>query len=309
MQDNEDPILSGENTLQVLADNGVDPATCNQTCHLSMAREIKAEKFISGAVQWTDGEFTASIRLLDTATGQILATESLEGENVRTLRNDFKAKVRDFFTKGGMLSAEAAAMSGLPAAPAPDAGPRSAAVTHAQNVSAEQQSRMKILTEPQGATVIIDGETIGKTPLKMPMAPGTYRLQIELPKYAPVALDIDVIKFRETYHFETLGAPVRKGAKTFQAAGLEWQQVPSAEPMDQPASLKYCEKLALADSVWRLPSDEELKALYESRASRKDVSNVPGIGSGTYWSAGGGSFDFGTGSAYAVDTARVRCVH
>src|SRR4051812_11405850 len=43
-------VLTGENMLQVLQDNGVDSTKCgDQSCHLSMAREIKAEKFLSGA--------------------------------------------------------------------------------------------------------------------------------------------------------------------------------------------------------------------------------------------------------------------
>jgi hypothetical protein len=99
-------VLTGETTLQVLLDNGVDAAKCgDQSCHLSMAREIKAEKFLSGAVQYVEGSFTASIRLIDTGTGRILASQRVEGETVRALRKSFEEHANEFFARGGMLDA------------------------------------------------------------------------------------------------------------------------------------------------------------------------------------------------------------
>jgi hypothetical protein len=96
-------ILTGENMLQVLKDNCVDPARCgDESCHLSMAREIKAEKFLSGAVQYGDDEFTASIRLIDSASGRILASERLEAGSVKALRRAFETKANEFFVRGGL---------------------------------------------------------------------------------------------------------------------------------------------------------------------------------------------------------------
>jgi C-terminal peptidase prc len=103
-------ILTGETTIQVLRDNGVKPEECgNQGCHLEMAREIKAEKFLSGNVQYVEGQYIASIRLIDTQSGRILASERVSGKSVTVLREAFEAKADAFFVKGGMLSGGAGA--------------------------------------------------------------------------------------------------------------------------------------------------------------------------------------------------------
>jgi putative endopeptidase len=97
-------VLTGENTLQVLVDNGVDPTKCgDQNCHLSMAREIKAERFLSGTIQYVDGEFTASIRLIDTRTGRILASERLTGKTTKVLRETFEPRAEQFFFRAGLF--------------------------------------------------------------------------------------------------------------------------------------------------------------------------------------------------------------
>jgi hypothetical protein len=96
-------VLSPQNQLQLLRDNGVDPTKCGeQNCQLATAREIKADEFLSGAVQYSDGEFTASIRLIDTASGRILATQRLKGKAAKDLREEFESKARDFFVKAGV---------------------------------------------------------------------------------------------------------------------------------------------------------------------------------------------------------------
>lgn len=115
-------VLTGENMLQVLQDNGVDSAKCgDQSCHLSMAREIKAEKFLSGAIQWSEGEYTASVRLIDTASGRIVSSVRLEGETAKSLRKAFEAKSDSFFKQGGLIAAPTPA-------PAPAAAPASTTV-------------------------------------------------------------------------------------------------------------------------------------------------------------------------------------
>jgi hypothetical protein len=120
-------VLATQNMLQTLRDNGVDPTKCGEEdCQVSTARELKAAKFISGAVQWVEGEFTASIRLIDTETGRILTSARLEGDSVKALRRAFEAKAADFFVQGQMISGEAAG-AGTTNEPPPSfnaAGPR-----------------------------------------------------------------------------------------------------------------------------------------------------------------------------------------
>lgn len=102
-------VLATQNMLQTLRDNGVDPTTCGEAdCQLSTARELKADKFISGAVQWVEGDFTASIRLIDTKSGSIIASAGIEGESVKALRRAFEKKAADFFMQGQLISGQQA---------------------------------------------------------------------------------------------------------------------------------------------------------------------------------------------------------
>jgi formylglycine-generating enzyme required for sulfatase activity len=152
-------ILTGETTLQVLQDNGVDAEKCgDQKCLLSWAKEIKAEKFLSGSVQWVEGSYTASVRLIDTASGRILASERVEGQTVKGLRKEFEGKASEFFSKGGMLAGQS-----LPPpvdAPVPVVAPQvQPAGGHVQNiaavgtltVTAKPKDRVRLdLTDPAG---------------------------------------------------------------------------------------------------------------------------------------------------------------
>ncbi len=125
-------VLTGDTTIQLLQDNGVDPTKCTEaSCHLAMARQLEADKFISGVVMFVDGEFTASIRLMDTKSGRILASTEVTGGKTLDLRRDFEAKAADFFGRlepGGGNAVASGQGTTLPAnadgaAPAPPPAP------------------------------------------------------------------------------------------------------------------------------------------------------------------------------------------
>jgi hypothetical protein len=102
-------VLTGENTLQLLTDNGVDTTkVCDSTCALSAARELKARLFISGSVAQTEGDYLAFVRLFDPATGQQLASVKLEGKRVKDLRVQFDKQASSFFQRGLKLEGDGA---------------------------------------------------------------------------------------------------------------------------------------------------------------------------------------------------------
>ncbi len=167
-------ILTGETTLQILQDNGVDASKCgDQNCHLSMTREIKAEKFLSGAVQYADEEFTASIRLIDTATGRILASERIEGKTVKALRAAFSTKAGTFFARAGLTGGgEMTDPSTTPGRPA--------------------STGLSVMSDPAGASVRIDGDMQGKTPFRKELPAASYYVTLELGGYSPVTKQVTV---------------------------------------------------------------------------------------------------------------------
>jgi hypothetical protein len=134
-------VLTGETTLQVLKDNGVDATACSdQTCHLSMARELKAETFVSGGVQFVEGTFTASVRLIDAATGKIRASTRVEAKTVTELRQRFEARADEFFALGGLHPTPAtASRADRPQNGSADAGSSGVAVSGAALVAGVEQ--------------------------------------------------------------------------------------------------------------------------------------------------------------------------
>lgn len=76
---------------------------------------------------------------------------------------------------------------------------------------AESPGRLKIVSDPAGATVGIDGEEAGKTPFKKLVEPGTYHVKLSLPGYPAVDRDIAVNAERESYFFHNF-APPAEGA-------------------------------------------------------------------------------------------------
>jgi formylglycine-generating enzyme required for sulfatase activity len=65
---------------------------------------------------------------------------------------------------------------------------------------------VKVLTEPAGATVVVDGKTQGPTPALLELDAGTHRIELQHPGFKPWVTDVQVIANQP----QTLG-PVRLG--------------------------------------------------------------------------------------------------
>jgi uncharacterized caspase-like protein len=101
---------------------------------------------------------------------------------------------------------------------------------------------------------------------------------------------------------------------TFQAAGHEWQTKPAANSMNWEAAKSCC---AGQGGGWRLPDEDELKALYDAKQSSSEIASKPGMAGGWYWSStpgeNGGAWlvNFVNGHVYAdnvPNSGYVRCV-
>ena len=86
-------ILTSDNMLSIMADNGIDPnKACEANCSLQAARELKADVFVSANVAMTEGMYTAIMRLFESANGRQLSSIVLEGATVRDLRKQYARK-------------------------------------------------------------------------------------------------------------------------------------------------------------------------------------------------------------------------
>lgn len=123
-------VLSAENTLAVLHDNGVDiRKACEASCLLETGREMKARYLVSSTAATLDGVHTVFVRLLDTQDGKV-RTVKLVGRE--------KDVVAEWDQKGpGLFTAVAA-----PASPAAAASARVAASSTGLTWSEPAKSRM-----------------------------------------------------------------------------------------------------------------------------------------------------------------------
>jgi hypothetical protein len=100
-------VLTGENTLQLLTDNGVDPTkTCDSSCGLEAARELKAQLFLSGSVTREGKGYVVFIRLFSQERGQQIASVQIEGDTPRDLRHSFSAQAPAFFKHALAMSGQ-----------------------------------------------------------------------------------------------------------------------------------------------------------------------------------------------------------
>ena len=181
--------MTGETTLRILTDSGIDLSKCGEgSCHLDTAKQMNVEKFISGAVQYFEGAYTGSVRLIDTKTGNILASARVEGKTVHELARDFASRSAQFFERSGLTGE---------VAPPPQATPSGAPARAGQGT-------LKVVSNPPGAKVLIDGDAVGATPLSVKREAGTYVVSVELSGYAPVSRSMDVAPGKTAVMNETL---------------------------------------------------------------------------------------------------------
>ncbi|MCS7237158.1 MAG: PEGA domain-containing protein [Thermoguttaceae bacterium] len=83
-----------------------------------------------------------------------------------------------------------------------------------------------VRTQPAGAEVFVDGESVGKTNLLVPVVPGRHQLRIELAGYAPVKVTVNCPPERVTRVETTLQAAAEQPGP---APTVRPPQVPPAE--------------------------------------------------------------------------------
>jgi cytohesin len=105
--------------------------------------------------------------------------------------------------------------------------------------------------------------------------------------------------------------------ETFHFAGVTWQREAAPGTMNLEDAHSYASGLTLAGGGWRLPTVDELKALYSAKLSSPAIAAHPGMRKGWYWSGspypGGNTYcvNFENGSVAGNVNGKaimVRCV-
>lgn len=96
-------LLTGETTLQILADNGIDPSkACEASCAMDLARELKAQLFLSASVTRADQTLYTFVRLFDSESGRQLSMVKFDGSTVSSLVDAFENQAPELFAPLGV---------------------------------------------------------------------------------------------------------------------------------------------------------------------------------------------------------------
>jgi hypothetical protein len=207
-------VLSSDATAMALKKDGLDGSRCtDEACHMTLARTLHADYFLTGTAQFVDNDLVCSIRLYDVAADRILTSERVTGTTAKELRQVFEARAPEFFRRvrlvtSGEEEGVAAAKDPTPAPSAPEQTPPQAPVVDDApqmdlHFSAESVSTLKIVGSPEGASVAItDAEGVerdGVIPWQAKNLPSErYKIRITQPGFTEARATVDLEPGKKT---------------------------------------------------------------------------------------------------------------
>ena len=93
-------IMTRENMMQVLQDQGLSSEDCTGACEVEIAKNIGAEYVISGNLTKLGSTFALVVKLHSTADSNLLASESLKTESKKALITDSEKVGAKVFQEG-----------------------------------------------------------------------------------------------------------------------------------------------------------------------------------------------------------------
>lgn len=177
-------VLTGETTVSVLADNGIDARkACDTTCVLDTARQINARLFVSGSLTTVEGVHTGFMRLFDSVSGKVLASTPIEGVKVLEIKRSIEAKGKEIFAPSKVPSVKGKGRQGGRTVTGRDEKLTTEDTDF--NVDEEEQ---KVFVDfdstPAKAAVLLDGRILcTSTPCRRTVPVGTHDVAMQLDRY------------------------------------------------------------------------------------------------------------------------------
>ena len=147
----------------ILDEQGFQQTGCTTTeCAVEMGRMLNVQKMISGTIGKLGATYTIDLSLIDVETAQI----------ERSFFRDYKGEIDGLLSLMQMISNQMAE------------------IVYAKTVTPEQKEAkivsLEITSDPDGATIYINDQEVGKTPLKSKARDGmTVNIRLEKENYKP----------------------------------------------------------------------------------------------------------------------------
>jgi hypothetical protein len=155
-------------------------ADCDAKCIRSVGSKTSASHVVRAKVEVVDRDYAVEVELLDTKTGDSLAS------------NGESCEICGIVDVGAIVSTAAATLRTK------------------LDALAQGPSTLSVVSDPTGAEVLIDGEVYGVTPLERPVVPGKRVLRISKEGYIAIEREVTFVDgVQESLSFEMDKVPSR----------------------------------------------------------------------------------------------------
>ena len=179
-------LMTRENMVQILRDNELDPNCIRGECEVETGRNIGAELIISGDVLKLSGQYLLTIKLYETASGNLLSAKEAEAESELALVREVGPITKSVLQDGlgvGKKSSFWSFLSGNSAQQGRGRAAESSPSRPAQDASEDAQT-LSVEERPQGSNVKVASQSVVLS--ELPEAP-----QVTFTNQSPSVILVD----------------------------------------------------------------------------------------------------------------------
>jgi TolB-like protein len=178
-------VMTRENMMVLVREMGKKDCT-EGDCEVETARNIGADFVVSGTVTRIEGTYVVTLKLHETKGGSLLGTEMVKGKSQLAVLDLLRGQGRDLVN---------AKLGRFPAAAAPSGTEKRIDVDSDFSTGAGERVVVKFESEPNGATLLVDGELLCKeTPCSKSLVPGRHEVEMQKERYARAQLTVEAKK-------------------------------------------------------------------------------------------------------------------
>ena len=177
-------VLTRENLVEHLPP-GVDLAACEGACEVETGRNVGADYVLTGEVIRFGDSLRVLMKLHDTKAGRLLGNERASGPRVTALESPVEKSAAQLFSKLAGTGAAGKVGGGVVTG-----GTSLETGADIVNQITDDRGFLFVETEPPGATVLVNGDELGTSPVQPELAVGRYVVVARLPLHHPARKEV-----------------------------------------------------------------------------------------------------------------------
>ena len=181
-------VMTRENMVAVLEDNGIDIAECIGSCEVDIARKMQADYVLTGSIGKIGSEYVLTLKLHDTKSGGLLAMKEADNANLNTLRKTTTNLSRQLIVEGigGVSSGDSSSKK---------TGFTGGLDDEEWVFGGSSLGTVHFESAPSGAIVMLDGELLCQTtPCQRDIALGGHKVVMQKERYQKQVETLDLKK-------------------------------------------------------------------------------------------------------------------